>query len=299
MLTEKVLRQRWSVKGQPFVVLEDQVVPRIHDNSLDCVIYLYHSRTDAERGSVHPSGGSGFLVAVPAARFPGFHSYAVSNRHVVETSPVVRVNTMAGDMDVFEFQPSNWLFTQTDDIAVCPIALPLEKYAHKWIPVGTFITPDIIKVERIGPGDDVFIVGRFVNHEGKQRNMPSARFGNIAMMPDEPVFHQWNTPKEQLSFLADIRTIGGYSGSPVFLFLRVIDQIGSATAFVARSNSTPWLLGVEWGHLLDHRGVNTGMSGVVPAWRLAELLNSAVLVMQRHHAEEEYLRQHGGRTQVT
>lgn len=73
---------------------------------------------------------------------------------------------------------------------------------------------------RVGPGDDVFVVGRFINSQGKLRNIPSVRFGNIAQMPLKPieqgrVFGEF----QQESFLVEARSISGFSGSPVFLIL--------------------------------------------------------------------------------
>ena len=38
-----------------------------------------------------------------------------------------------------------------------------------------------------GDRSDVFLVGRFINHEGQQRNAPTLRFGLIAQMPGDPI----------------------------------------------------------------------------------------------------------------
>jgi hypothetical protein len=47
------------------------------------------------------------------------------------------------------------------------------------------------------------MVGRFINHEGKQRNLPALRYGNIAMMPLEPIIQQ-ETGITQESFFVKI-----------------------------------------------------------------------------------------------
>ena len=39
----------------------------------------------------------------------------------------------------------------------------------------------------MGVGDEVFMLGRFISHSGIQKNQPLARFGNIALMPDERI----------------------------------------------------------------------------------------------------------------
>lgn len=263
-------------------------MPRIDDAFLDCSIYLYHSQADAERGSIHSNGGSGFVVGVPSA-FPNrVFTYAISNRHVVEASPVIRLNTKSGVLDIFDFKTTHWTFSDDQDIAVCPISFS-DAHKFRYVPRGAFLTRERIEQERIGPGDDVFMVGRFVNHEGQQRNTPSVRFGNLAMMPDEPVRHNFNSSKGQLSFLVDIRTVGGYSGSPVFVCGRTFSKANGGWSLSPPNG--PWLLGVEWGHLLDHNGINTGMSGVVPAWCLDELLNAPHLAKQRDDADEVCRRQ--------
>ena len=59
-----------------------------------------------------------------------------------------------------------------------------------------------IGTHNIGPGDDVFIVGRFVNHEGKQQNHPTVRFGAIAQMPGEPITFPDGTHQD--SFLVEL-----------------------------------------------------------------------------------------------
>jgi hypothetical protein len=53
----------------------------------------------------------------------------------------------------------------------------------------------------------VFMVGRVITHEGKQKNLPSARFGNITMMPVEPLRHMRGINQE--SFVVEMRSIGG------------------------------------------------------------------------------------------
>jgi hypothetical protein len=65
--------------------------------------------------------------------------------------------------------------------------------------------------------------------------------------------------------------------------------------------SKTWLLGIEWGHLpvwddvYDATGrktgmrlrVNSGMAGVVPAWKLTDLLNVKAMKMARDKAEQQ------------
>src|SRR5262245_57987527 len=115
--------------GHPFrVYKEEPEMPRIDDRFLDCSIYLYSTESDAKHG--RRVGGSGFLVAIrgSVSNGPGigpvtgapYHLYAVSNRHVVEDHPVVRLNTHDGKVDIIPFQTADWTFTKEQDIALIP-----------------------------------------------------------------------------------------------------------------------------------------------------------------------------------
>jgi hypothetical protein len=166
------------------------------------------------------------------------------------------------------------------------------------------MTKEIIEAQKVGPGDDAFIVGRFINHEGKQRNMPTVRFGPVAQMPDEPIRVGGF---DQESFLVEARSIGGFSGSPVFW--QVLPFQGGPYRGSTNLGLGPLLLGVEWGYihtwapLCDALGrplgdgppfdrqveQNAGMTCVVPAWKLAELLNGGDVLRKRKEIEQQVL----------
>ena len=186
---------------------------------------------------------------------------------------------------------------------LCPIELYLDKHKFTHISIEMFITPEVISHYRIGPGDEVFMVGRFVNHEGKQRNLPTARFGNISMMTDEPIRHPSGIMQE--SFVVEARSLSGYSGSPAFVWIPGSDWRTRQLALTLTLG--PWLLGVDWGHILDWQKVyepdkktrasgdwvvkkNTGMAGIVPAWRLAQLLDSEELKADRQKKDQEAMK---------
>ncbi|MHB8628380.1 MAG: hypothetical protein ACYDBJ_14855 [Aggregatilineales bacterium] len=97
-------------------------------------------------------------------------------------SPVISLNAADGKMDTFEKKLDDWIFHPAgDDLAICPLSAMVQHRA-RWVDRERFVTEDNILQARIGPGSDVFMVGRFKNHEGKGTNAPSVRFGNIAMM---------------------------------------------------------------------------------------------------------------------
>lgn len=269
-------------------------MPRIPDQWLDLVVYLYASAPDAEAGV--RTGGSGFLLDMPCESIPDArHVLAVSNRHVVESgASVVRLNTKEDRWDVLDLTERDWFYhPDGDDLAVSILSLDGAIYKYLTCGIEQLLTRDAVYKYDMGIGDEVYVVGRFINHEGKQRNLPTARFGNIAQMPYEPIKkRRENIDILQESFLIEAKSIGGYSGSPV-----IIDApLGQGRADDTGAISNPggvWLLGVDWGHLNDWRPVcdangnplpqgmrvalNSGMMTVVPAWRLAEMLEGPVL----------------------
>src|SRR5579863_4354365 len=154
-------------------------MPRIPDILLDSVIYLYPTTMDAENGE--RAGGTGFLVSEPATvRGAPAALYAVTNSHVIREgkSPVVRLNNRQGAIEVLSLDGDQWVHhPDGDDIAVCPIRLTA---AYRYFALNRtqwFMTEDEIAQFDIGPGDDVFFVGRYVNHEGRQQNTPTVRLG--------------------------------------------------------------------------------------------------------------------------
>lgn len=304
-------------------------MPRISDDFLDCSVYLYLNEADAELG--RQFGASGFLVGMPLDKnswlLPGpclensfHHLYAVANRHsILDGNSVVRLNRDDGTTSIINVSPNAWFCSSEHDIAVLPI-----DWAHyyKYLAVSTksLLTQDAALAEDIGIGDEVFMVGRFINHDGRQRNHPSIRFGHISMMPsDEPVKHKSNLSGGQTSFLVEVHSIPGYSGSPVFVrpfpTQKLTTGAKSAAGTIPVSYAStppppmytltppvtarrdgPWLLGIEWGvlHLTREKDTPkehfTGMSGVVPAWYLSQLLcDDERLILQRREEQQRFI----------
>lgn len=151
---------------------------------LDNIIFLYPTKDDAKAGT--DFGGSGFLVSVPSQKWPGrFHIHAVTNLHVASIAPCIRLNTYNGRAEVFEYKPNEWFFqSHGNDIAVSP-PLKMQKHIHKssYLDINSFfLTPDQELQDEVGPGDDVFMVGRFVDYDGVETNIPACRFGHISIM---------------------------------------------------------------------------------------------------------------------
>jgi hypothetical protein len=287
-------------------------VPRIADQYTDCAVYIYKTLEQARNGEHY--GGSGFLVGIiPDEEFPhrGF-VYVVTNTHVIAKAeyPVIRFNRKDGSTECIPTKRENWFpHLSGDDISVFPITVSLEDMQVAVIGLDMFVTQTRISDEDIGIGDDTVMIGRFVNHEGKQQNSPAVRFGNIAMMDREKIVTEAGI--EQEAFLVEMRSLPGYSGSAVLIYSpcamndmsqirrgKTRPKLGSGAllppetmdAFNAHTSAKgPYLLGIDFCHIQrkynvrDAHGAevseglfvmeNTGMAGVIPAWRIAEVLD--------------------------
>jgi hypothetical protein len=279
-------------------------VPRVTDDALDCVIYLYPSVSEAEKGE--SVGGTGFLVGISSDAQKDAdrcYVYAITNSHVIRegNSPVIRLKSKDGGHQILDIPFDAWVHhTQGDDVAACFVSPLPPNTIRKWINKDMWATRELVERYDIGPGDDVCMVGRFINHEGKQKNLPSVRFGNISMMPWEPFIHPRGIRQE--SYMIECRSLPGYSGSPVFVYE------SSLTLGIPRKEPLPFLLlGLDWCHPSTIERVrekdgktpapagwvvnsNSGMAGVVPAWKIEELLNEDPFKATRKANEDRILK---------
>jgi hypothetical protein len=174
-----------------------------------------------------------------------------------------------------------------------------------------FVTREKVESERLGPGEDVFMVGRFVDHDGGPVNKPAVRFGNISVMPtaiEQP------TKTMADAFCIDVHSRSGYSGSPVFVYRTPGYDLeprvaGSPTAILTAGVNYLGLLGIHFSQFKELWEVTeqgksaenafreplittgkyiqglSGMTCVLPAWTILEILNLPKL--KRLRAEHE------------
>lgn len=308
-------------------------MPRIADTWVNVAAYIYSSLDAARAGDRF--GASGFIVGVPLEEMPEMAiAYVVTNKHVIKSpsgkkrTPVIRLNRKDGEIECVPTTSDQWTcHPHGDDVAVFPLDIDLTALVISQIEFKDFVTPDLIADEDIGIGDDTVMVGRFVSHEGKQRNSPSVRFGNIAMMNGETVYNA-ELGINQESFLVETRSLPGYSGSAVLVYspCSMMDMSRKRYGRARRGglfgtgkldehdiralvdSKGPYLLGIDWCHIQrkapilsrDGRPMddgwyveeNTGMAGVVPAWRVADILKSEEFVMQRKESSDQIAREH-------
>ena len=283
-------------------------MPRIPPQVLYSTFYLYRSVKDARNGAKF--GGTGFFVGYPTGE-PSAPTllYAVTNWHVAVRggASVVRINKLGGGVDILEFDPGDWEFPPGGhDVAVLSHQkLGIKESVHEIVSLSLEMFLSKIDVARleIGPGEDIFMIGRFVDHDGAAGNIPSARFGNISVMP-QPVLQP--TGAELESFILDVHSRTGYSGSPVFVYRAfgsdlTTDELGkdlltSERGLVAAPHKHfVKLLGLHWGQFPEEWEIRfkkktiigevsahgdpryiEGMSGMTmasPAWAIREFLN--------------------------
>ena len=250
--------------------------------------------------------GTGFLVAL-RGKHDNAYIHLVTAAHVAEL-----------------LDPGDWLFgmngkergkiwikggsvkwwyhpteRETVDCAVTIFASDrIEEYEIEYIPDVMFVTEEKIKQFDLGIGDEIHVVGLFTRFHGNERHVPIVRTGNVAMMPSERVPVAKNLEMEV--YLAEGRSIGGLSGSPVFiresLNTAMQDGKGQIKGFMGQGQLH--FLGLMRGHWETEtlpakvqqeqvEAVNMGISVVVPAQKIWEVLHHPELVQMRKDFDDD------------
>lgn len=265
------------------------------------VVFLFLPTGD---GKLIPSG-TGFLTGVRhPSKKDALSVYLVTAKHVLQNQErtgfvpqaFVRFNTKDGRSDVLTLQltPEGLkknVFVHPDasvDLAVVPVFENPSRYDFK------VIADDLLTSKRdmdrlgIREGSEVFYAGLFVPHVGVSRNYPIIRFGKIAMLSEERI--NWGGRESEL-YLIESASYGGSSGAPVF----VVTPAGSRSQRTGMASSVARLAGVLAGYFgeVEPLGAasgngralaayNTGVSAVVPAHKLQEILFGEDLRKQRN-----------------
>jgi hypothetical protein len=264
-------------------------MPRVPDKFAHSVGFLYPTVADAENNTKR--GGSCFMIGRIVKDEPHPHGgnsyfiYAVTNFHVAWTAgaPVLRLNRRDGRKHIIKLVQGDWIpHPNGDDLAIAFLSDRINNLdsVDRALDHLTFVEESKILTEEaarrcaLGPGDDVFMIGRFLNHQGTDdKILPALRFGNISVMP-EPI---WNSVinADQLSFAVEMRSRTGFSGSLVATYRTPMNSVFTVPA---EQNTFLWILGVNWGYITEKgTGENTWLNGVIPAWKILELLEVPAL----------------------
>jgi hypothetical protein len=284
-------------------------MPKIPSEILNSTFHLYKSECDAQKGE--PFGGTGFFVGWPAALPNNCVYYALTNWHVAvrDGFSVIRLNKKNGGTEIFDLGPEQWEFIPGGpDVAVVPPSLlSIDDSIHKVtaISASLFVDQEFSSTYGIGPGEDVFMVGRFVDHDGVDTNVPSVRFGHVSVMPQSVLQPSGSTGG---SFLLDVHSRSGYSGSPVFVYRTHIGDLTTLPTQINMQNHFIKLLGIHWGQFPEKWEIKeskhigevsvegnekyveglSGMTLAVPGWDIMKLLNTKKLKEERERLLAEF-----------
>ena len=258
------------------------------------------------------SVGTAFFVSVPLGLpepMERHFLYVVTAKHCIQGKHgladeiVLRLNLKDGGTVQVKTDPSAWMLHPTADVAVaCCDPKQMSSFAFRGWDAKGVATQDFRDARKVGAGDDVFITGLLVHHPGRSQIMPIARIGNIAGLPVDPVVLE--TGPDVVGLL-EVRSIGGLSGSPVFLHLPFLRDAPPNTVLhigpegiQAGSGGEHRLLGVMHGFYPvgqnDPDGVsggdedlNTGIAVVVFVDRVLDLINRKDQVEGRDAVKRE------------
>ena len=287
---------------------------RVPDQVLKCVAFIGEvTHRDAQGEVFGDLLATGFFVSVRSSHFPElWHVYFVTAKHVADDLKdrelYILVNSKSGPpIRLTNFRPY-WFFHPTDDKADVALLEVAEQVNtdHMAVLMKDFVTQDdVVSREWVDVGDEVFVTGLFTLAPGQQRNMPIVRTGNVAMIPTEKI-------QTELGFsdvyLVEGRSIGGLSGSPVFVRRTETFNIQLPDERITEVNCPgPFkLFGLMQGHwLIDpseankpsirhiQKGVNAGIAIVTPAVKILEILNQPAMMKIRELADEDLGRKRG------
>jgi hypothetical protein len=282
----------------------------IADHYRKCVAFLIADSTNEAGQPERKPVGTAFLIGVPAREFDerapeeSSFTYVVTTRHLAnlsyQTNLYLRVSRRAAGFIDIPIPSDSWVRHDRTDVAVAAIELPPDEELPdiSIVRLERFMTDRAVVEVGVKEGDHLFFSGLFVQHHGRGRTLPIVRFGSIALMPHEPVEIETepNGPKILVdAYLAESRSWGGASGSPVFIYF------GLDRPAMYGHQRHPFLLGVVHGHYDIHREIefvgdvlgggkvpiNAGIAIVIPAQKIAELLMQDDLVQERRKSFAE------------
>jgi hypothetical protein len=270
---------------------------RIPDRLLKSVGFVSRFQPEGD-GALLQFGATAFVVGVHTDEKFGL-AHIVTAKHVAEAiepaEAVIAMNAKDGAPLFLRSGDQQWFYHPTEpdsvDVAVMPFgSRRFQEYDIEWLPEDIFATDKRIADFDIGLGDEIVTIGLFTRFSGQKQLTPLVRTGNIAMMPKDKLPSK--TFGEMEAYLAEGRSIGGLSGSPVFVrnTVKMPAQTAQGTPGYIAGLGAFHLLGLMHGHwdlpvsfLASEQAeaVNMGVSIVVPAKKILETLYHPRLVAMR------------------
>jgi hypothetical protein len=273
---------------------------RIPDQVIKCVGFISHDQPSPDYL------GTVFLVGVKSEVGEWGYCHLVTARHVAEMIDpgpfVIGMNGKDGRKILLKSGDAKWWYHPTEkesvDVAVTPFATAIfDEYDIEWVPEQIFASNESIKELGIGLGDEIFAVGLFTRFFGSSKFVPLVRSGTIAMMPEDKLPVKGYGQMEV--YLAEGRSIGGLSGSPVFVRntanMAVTNVKGQPSQIHALGPQIK-LLGLMHGHwevssklkkTEQAEAVNMGVSIIIPTKKIREVLHHPELVQLRKELDKK------------
>ncbi len=230
--------------------------------------------------------GSAFLVGT------GERIYLVTAKHVLD-APLgrdgrpfppydritCRLNVRGGGVATeIDTDIDRWERHATADVAVYPFDRPPRPEVFEYM-VLPFLAITGGEAQPVAMGRELLIMGLFVHHPGETRMVPVSRVGVVAAVPVDPLPDR--STEGRGMFLAELRSIGGVSGSPVFLEAPAARMENGSFMLAAPAFSFIGLVQSVWEEsgrssvsTFDRatEPLNVGISAIEPAARVRELI---------------------------
>jgi hypothetical protein len=250
-----VVDRRFAGGDRYYLTPPKDIAMRVPDDIQKSVLFI-----GVYTGSPEPKwSATAYLVGVPdgvrtlatgpnSYGYTGTFSYPLrflaTARHVAKKLEgkkfAIRVNNPNGSVRVINGQPdTKWWYHPTEeeyvDAALAVFPDDLGELDLFTIQLEWFADEQRMKKANIGAGDEVFIAGLFTEITKTTKNIPIVRIGNLASIPGEKI--PFKDGRLIDAYLVETRSIGGLSGSPVF-----VRQTINMRGFTA-SGASSWILG--------------------------------------------------------
>ena len=275
---------------------------------IDCVCFLC-TRDISDGVEKWRYGGTGFFVSVASETRPEdySHLYLVTARHCIRDrygnsrKLYVRLNKKDGTAQEPRPLPFEWVEPEDENDAADVAVLPFDAYDdpaldYKHVPIASAATKEAIRHHRIGLASDVYVTGLFTQRVGSKRNIPIVRAGVISAMMDD--VEDAGSGLTYKAYLAEVQSIGGLSGSPVFAMsnsyvtferpqypLRLLGLIrghfDTSRRYETRQDEPVNFTNEEW-----HK-IHNGIAIVTPVQEILRLLDRKELVGLRRRKDAE------------
>jgi V8-like Glu-specific endopeptidase len=161
----------------------------------------------------------------------------------------------------------------TVDLAIILFTPQKNDYAAQCISDDIILEKDKYFQKKINEGTRAYFAGLFTPFEGRNRIYPILRFGHIALIANEKV--KWVFGNTEMIFV-EMSSFGGNSGSPVFF---EFDEVNGGKSIILGGILSGTFRDLAEVKVIENNSTqvaiyNNGITGVVPAYYLKELLNT-------------------------